>query len=234
MPRNLPSLSTLFAVASSAPPRTNSWIRRTRLSKHRLIANSQNSTATVRSPSVSPLSKGSDQLKRGTRQGRILQSSQRHHGARTWSAHSSSSSPLPAQAENSSSVTAVEEWTFDGEAMISSEPSPSIAYIAFYSDVEHEVLKVTSGHRVTITYNLYLLTLPVEMQEPSVPISRDVAGLTNFKEAPKIALQGKDFLREGGTLGFGIPSPTEPRRRTYRTDSREATHTSGTYVRTSA
>ena len=97
-----------------------------------------------------------------------------------------------------------EEWTFDGASMIPAEPSPSIAYIAFYSDVEHEVLKVTCGHWVTITYNLYLLTLPVEMQEPSVPISRNVAGLTNFMGALKITLQDKDFLREGGTLGFGL------------------------------
>ena len=97
-----------------------------------------------------------------------------------------------------------EEWTFDGASMIPAEPSPSIAYIAFYSDVEHEVLKVTCGHRVTITYSLYLLTLPVEMQEPSVPISRNVAGLTNFMGALKITLQDKDFLREGGTRGFGL------------------------------
>lgn len=31
----------------------------------------------------------------------------------------------------------------------------SIQFAAFYSDVEHEVLEVHSGHRVTLTYNLY-------------------------------------------------------------------------------
>ena len=34
--------------------------------------------------------------------------------------------------------------------------SQRIQWAAFYSDCEHEVLPVTSGYRVTITYNLYL------------------------------------------------------------------------------
>ncbi|KAJ7583235.1 hypothetical protein C8J56DRAFT_1054994 [Mycena floridula] len=34
--------------------------------------------------------------------------------------------------------------------------SPSIAYIAFYSDIEHEVTPVTSGYRISLTYNLYM------------------------------------------------------------------------------
>ena len=32
---------------------------------------------------------------------------------------------------------------------------PMIDYVAFFSDVEHEVAPVISGHRVTLTYNLY-------------------------------------------------------------------------------
>lgn len=31
----------------------------------------------------------------------------------------------------------------------------SIQWAAFYSDCEHEVLEVTSGQRVTLTYNLF-------------------------------------------------------------------------------
>lgn len=48
-----------------------------------------------------------------------------------------------------------EEWTFDSAALTSAQEDPSIAYIAFYSDVEHEVSVVNSGYRVTLTYNLY-------------------------------------------------------------------------------
>ena len=36
------------------------------------------------------------------------------------------------------------ERTFYGSSLISSQHSPSVAYIAFYGDVEHEVFKVTS------------------------------------------------------------------------------------------
>lgn len=31
----------------------------------------------------------------------------------------------------------------------------SIEWAAFYGDCEHEVLEVSEGHRVTLTYNLY-------------------------------------------------------------------------------
>lgn len=31
----------------------------------------------------------------------------------------------------------------------------SIHWAAFYSDVENEVLEVTKGHRITLTYNLF-------------------------------------------------------------------------------
>jgi len=30
-----------------------------------------------------------------------------------------------------------------------------VSWAAFYSDVEHEVLEVANGHRITLTYNLY-------------------------------------------------------------------------------
>ncbi|KAH9876511.1 hypothetical protein J1614_003642 [Plenodomus biglobosus] len=36
-----------------------------------------------------------------------------------------------------------------------SQNSKDIQWAAFYSDCEHEVQEVTSGHRVTLTYNLY-------------------------------------------------------------------------------
>jgi hypothetical protein len=48
-----------------------------------------------------------------------------------------------------------EEWTFDSGAITCTEETPSIAYIAYYSDVEYEVNLVTLGFRVTLTYNLY-------------------------------------------------------------------------------
>ena len=96
------------------------------------------------------------------------------------------------------------EWKVDGASLVSSEPSPSITYIAFYSDVEHEVLKVTSGHRVTITYNLYLLPSPIEPRVPSVSISRNTAGLVDFEGSLEVMLRDNTFFPKGATIGFGL------------------------------
>jgi hypothetical protein len=37
-----------------------------------------------------------------------------------------------------------------------SGPSKDVKWAAFYSDCEHEVHEVTAGHRITLTYNLYM------------------------------------------------------------------------------
>ena len=64
---------------------------------------------------------------------------------------------------------------------------------AFYSDVEHEVLPVISGQRITLTYNLYH-TKPVSLSSLSIttnPLYREL----------RAALQNPHFMRKGGTLG---------------------------------
>lgn len=38
----------------------------------------------------------------------------------------------------------------------SNDNSKVVQWAAFYSDCEHEVLEVKSGHRITLTYNLYV------------------------------------------------------------------------------
>ncbi|KAK7040321.1 hypothetical protein VNI00_009789 [Paramarasmius palmivorus] len=50
-----------------------------------------------------------------------------------------------------------QEWSFDAPKLLfgSTPTSPEVAYVAFYSDITHEVKPVTSGARVTLTYNLY-------------------------------------------------------------------------------
>ncbi|KAI6123202.1 hypothetical protein EDD16DRAFT_1894176 [Pisolithus croceorrhizus] len=44
---------------------------------------------------------------------------------------------------------------------------PCVSYVSFFSDVEHEVRMMTSGHRVTLTYNLYFLT-EADVPSPSI------------------------------------------------------------------
>ena len=95
---------------------------------------------------------------------------------------------LPSQFTGGALVTR-HQLTFDW----SSSPG-SAQWASFFSDVEHEVLPVTSGHRVTLTYNLYQsTTIPAQMLDVTC---------TGLYTELWIALQTPHFMRYGGTLGF--------------------------------
>ncbi|KAF2117252.1 hypothetical protein BDV96DRAFT_490085 [Lophiotrema nucula] len=79
-----------------------------------------------------------------------------------------------------------------------SKARDSIQWAAFYSDCEHEVLEVSSGHRITLTYNLYV-TRGVGDLAGDCP-ALDVQTLPLYREV-KRALANPDFMAEGGYLG---------------------------------
>ena len=94
------------------------------------------------------------------------------------------------------------EWKFDANSLTDSQSAPSLAYVAFYSDLEHEVLKVTSGRRITVTYNLYLVD-PVP--KPGAPIvTLNSKSVSNLQAALQESLESPKFLPDGGKLGFGL------------------------------
>ncbi len=100
------------------------------------------------------------------------------------------------------------EWTFDAAQILSATAHyelKRVAYIAFFSDVEHEVLPVTSGHRVTITYNLYWAPPPAVAfpEELSIMYPKH-SNFAAVGEALAELLAYPTFLPEGGTLGFGL------------------------------
>ena len=94
------------------------------------------------------------------------------------------------------------EWKFDANSLTASQHSPSLAYVAFYSDIEHEVLKVASGHRVTVTYNLYLVDPTSKVEAPVV--IPPLKGASNLQVTLQGLLKSPEFLPDGGTLGFGL------------------------------
>lgn len=94
------------------------------------------------------------------------------------------------------------EWKFDAKSLTVSQPIPSLAYVAFYSDIEHEVLEVISGRRVTITYNLYLVNPALKPEDPAV--APDLANFSNLQNTLHGLLKSLEFLPSGGTLGFGL------------------------------
>jgi hypothetical protein len=95
-----------------------------------------------------------------------------------------------------------QEWIFDSGQVLAGKDKSSIGYVAFFSDIEHEVAPVTSGHRVTLTYNLYFDDEPVSAV--SKRLTPPVVNEGAFREAFTTLLEDQEFLAEGGTLAFGL------------------------------
>lgn len=70
----------------------------------------------------------------------------------------------------------------------------AIKWATFYSDCEHEVHEVMSGHRVTLTYNLYLTRRAGHLAGASSAL--DSTQLPLY-EGLQTALENPGFLRHG-------------------------------------
>ncbi|XP_055334293.1 uncharacterized protein LOC129585582 [Paramacrobiotus metropolitanus] len=93
------------------------------------------------------------------------------------------------------------EWTFDSAKELAAATEPSIGYIAFFSDVEHEVTVVQSGYRVTLTFNLYFGGTP----SPSKALNNlDINRENAFRTRLAKLLADPKFLPKGGWIGFGL------------------------------
>ncbi|KAJ3565340.1 hypothetical protein NP233_g7690 [Leucocoprinus birnbaumii] len=103
------------------------------------------------------------------------------------------------------------ELEFDANRMLEGLPSATIAYAAFYSDVDHEVADISSGHRVTISYNLYFdssRTAPPPGRLRRVP---DNPFTSMFRQY----LRRDSFLASQRYLGFGMEYPYPKRADEY-------------------
>ncbi|KAG7096265.1 hypothetical protein E1B28_003713 [Marasmius oreades] len=90
-----------------------------------------------------------------------------------------------------------ETFTFDSGTLLAGSPD-KLAFIAFLSDVEYEILPVTSGHRVTLTYNLsYSDPTPSRLLPKTDNAPNLISALSALLEDP-------DFLPNGGFFGFSL------------------------------
>jgi hypothetical protein len=94
-----------------------------------------------------------------------------------------------------------EEWSFDAANALAEAKDPRVAYVALYSDVEHEVATVTSGCRVSVTYNLYFDDDDHDYPAPILFLSPSA---TAFKSELETLLLDASFLPDGGVLGFDL------------------------------
>ena len=98
----------------------------------------------------------------------------------------------------------LEDHIFDWSA--ESHSPDSVQWAAFFSDSPHEVLRVESGHRITLTYNLSVTpesvsTISAISGSTLLPgLSADSMALHSVLRA---ALADPDFMPAGGILGFG-------------------------------
>ena len=86
-----------------------------------------------------------------------------------------------------------QEIKYDWSSTASDTPS-TLHWAAFFSDVEHEVLPVIEGYRVTLTYNL-------SYHCKASDITFDVKTYSFYKVL-QAALSNPVFMCDGGVLGF--------------------------------
>ncbi|KAK4549812.1 hypothetical protein LTR36_005113 [Oleoguttula mirabilis] len=92
-----------------------------------------------------------------------------------------------------------QEVVHDWSAGMCADNKMVIQWAAFYSDCEHEVLKVTAGHRITLTYNLFLTPgtgllagKALSLQPSQLPLSQQM----------KVSCATPEFMPQGGYIGF--------------------------------
>jgi hypothetical protein len=73
----------------------------------------------------------------------------------------------------------------------SNDNPKAIEWAAFFSDCEHEVVDLTSGHRITLTFNLYTRSAVI----PKLMKSTDAESFPLYWEV-KAALRTQDFLKK--------------------------------------
>jgi len=92
------------------------------------------------------------------------------------------------------------EWIFDSGKeladLVEGQRQPSIAYVAFFSDIEHEVAPVISGYRVTLTFNLYIdASGPVSTKEKDT--GPELSPPPAATDEPPQKLAGGDMVASG-------------------------------------
>jgi hypothetical protein len=94
------------------------------------------------------------------------------------------------------------EWTIDFAELFARTAKTSVAFLAFYDDVQFAVRKITSGHRLILTYRLHL---PTDNDIPVATLERKgVYDMNSLTTGITELLLDPGVLPEGGYLAFGL------------------------------
>lgn len=98
-----------------------------------------------------------------------------------------------------------DSWKVDfGSLTPDAEGNPQIGFVAFYTDVEHEVLPVTSGCRITLTYNLKWSTSSPRLPNVDSITTLSDTRLHSARSSLLALLVNPKYLPAGGVLGFHL------------------------------
>ncbi|KAG1782441.1 hypothetical protein EV702DRAFT_1192117 [Suillus placidus] len=94
------------------------------------------------------------------------------------------------------------EWTIDFAELFARTTQTSVAFLAFYDDVQFAVRKITSGHCVILTYRLHF---PTDNDIPlATPERKGVYDVNSLTTGITELLLDPGVLPEGGYLAFGL------------------------------
>lgn len=94
-------------------------------------------------------------------------------------------------------------WTFEtAKTVETGHRGPKASFVAFFSDVEHEVMPVISGYRVTLTFNLF--TESTGYEEAAVPTFPETKGIELEIKDAVADLLDSSIMERGGYIGFGL------------------------------
>lgn len=98
-----------------------------------------------------------------------------------------------------------EEHQFDSAKVIAAQAAPAVTYVAFFSDVEHEVTLVTVGHRVALAYNLHFGSRNGD-EVPNNGLGTTIvqSNESTFCAALTDLLSSDTLMPDGDKLGFGL------------------------------
>jgi hypothetical protein len=95
-----------------------------------------------------------------------------------------------------------QEWGIDSSLELADLKPPAISCTVFFSDVKHEVLPATSGHRVTVTHNLCWNELDPDLTAP--PAQTMLESETPLASLIQKLPDDPSFLPWGRMMGFGL------------------------------
>ncbi|KAG2037187.1 hypothetical protein BDR03DRAFT_388722 [Suillus americanus] len=94
------------------------------------------------------------------------------------------------------------EWAIDLAELFARTTQTSVAFLAFYDDVQFAVRKITSGHCVILTYRLHF---PTDNDIPLATLEKkDVYDVNSLTTGITELLLDPSVLPEGGYLAFGL------------------------------